>query len=585
MSKLQVTDMLARAFAAEGVDTLFTLMGDANMYWSVAMSKLPGMKVVHARHEHCAVAMADGYARATGKVGVASTTCGPGFTQIMTALTISARSNTPLVVFAGDAPLTASWYIQQIDMAPLTLACGAHFVGIKHIDRVLDNVREAFQIAQAERKPVVLSVPMDLQKQAWPHLTDYTPSSELVPTAQRPLPDPAMVDRVVDMIAEAEKPVVLAGRGVIRSGARTALETLAEQSGALLATSLLGKGLFDGNPYALDIAGSFASDFARERFAEADLVIGVGAGLGHYTTEGGYLYPGARTVQIDTDPRGLWQGLRTADLHVRADAKAAAEAITARMKARHVSRTGFRNGDMAQQIAKDSPDSKEFQVQPNTVDPRKAILELDQAIPKDWDIVVGGGHYFSIAMTHMKGRPADKYHVVNEFGAIGSGLPAAIGIGARRRRRQGHADRGRRQPVDAHPGARDDPPPGHPHADLGDERRRLRCGVPQVPRQRHRSRRGHARPRRPCRRGDGLRPARCRRHRDGPLRAVVPRASSGQHRLGVGHPHRRSHPVARLPPRALRRGVKPSPALTSPSIHPTGRHETPTARISHMLAR
>ena len=207
MSKLQVTDMLARAFAAEGVDVLFTLMGDANMYWSVAMSKLPGMKVVHARHEHCAVAMADGYARATGKVGVASTTCGPGFTQIMTALTISARSNTPLVVFAGDAPLAASWYIQQIDMAPLALACGAHYVGVKHVDRVLDNVREAFQIAQAERKPVVLSVPMDLQKQAWPHLTDYTPSSELVPMAQRPIPDPAMVERVVDMIAEAEKPV------------------------------------------------------------------------------------------------------------------------------------------------------------------------------------------------------------------------------------------------------------------------------------------------------------------------------------------------------------------------------------------
>jgi len=71
---------------------LFTLMGDANMYWSVAMSKLPGMKIVHARHEHCAVAMADGYARATGKVGVASTTCGPGFTQIMTALAIAARA-------------------------------------------------------------------------------------------------------------------------------------------------------------------------------------------------------------------------------------------------------------------------------------------------------------------------------------------------------------------------------------------------------------------------------------------------------------------------------------------------------------
>jgi len=197
-------------------------------------------------------------------------------------------------------------------------------------------------------------------------------------------------------------------------------------------TSLLGKGLFDGNPYALDIAGSFASDFSRERFAEADLVIGAGAALGHYTTEGGYLYPGARTIQIDTNPRGLWQGLRTADLHVRADAKAAAEAILARMKQRGVKRTGFRTNEMAKLIAGDSPDSKEFPVQPNTVDPRKAVLELDQAVPKDWEVVVGAGHYFSMVMTHMKGRPAERYHVVNDFGAIGSALPAAIGIAAAR---------------------------------------------------------------------------------------------------------------------------------------------------------
>ena len=76
-SKLQVTDMLVKAFVAEGVQVLFTLMGDANMYWSAAMAKQPGVKVVHARHEHSACAMADGYARMTGKVGVASTTCGP----------------------------------------------------------------------------------------------------------------------------------------------------------------------------------------------------------------------------------------------------------------------------------------------------------------------------------------------------------------------------------------------------------------------------------------------------------------------------------------------------------------------------
>lgn len=432
MSKLKVSDMLARAFAAEGVDHLFTLMGDANMYWSTAMAELPGMKVIHARHEHCAVAMADGYARATGKVGVASTTCGPGFTQIMTALTIAARGNVPLVVFAGDSPLSAAWYLQQIDMAPLALACGAHYVTVKHVDRLLDSVREAFLVAGLEQRPVVLSVPMDMQKQAWPHLTDYTPSSDLMPAAQRPVPDPMIVDKVVDMIAEAEKPIIIAGRGAILSGAAAALEALAAQAGALTATSLLGKGLFDGNPYALDIAGAFASDFARERFAEADLVIGAGAALGHYTTEGGYLYPGARTIQIDVNPRGLWQGLRTADLHVRADAKAAAEAILNRMQQRGIKKTGFRTNEMAKLIAGDSPDGKEFPVQPNTVDPRKTVVELDQVVPKDWEVVVGAGHYFSMVMTHMKGRPAERYHVVNDFGAIGSALPAAIGIAAAR---------------------------------------------------------------------------------------------------------------------------------------------------------
>ena len=302
MKTMKVTDVLAQAFKAEGVEVLYALMGDANMYWAAKMADEYGVQVIHARHEHCAAAMADGYARATGKVGVATTTCGPGFTQIMTALTIAARGNVPMVVFAGDAPMGAAWYLQQIDMAPLTLATGAHYIPVRSIDRMLDNVREAFQVAQVERRPVVLSIPMDLQAQDYPYMADYMPSADIVPAAQRPVPDPVIVDRLIDMIEAAEKPIILAGRGALRSGAKDALEELAEKSGALLATSLFGKGLFDGNPYALDIAGAFASDFARERFAESDLVIGVGAGLGHYTTEGGYLYPMAQVAQIDVNP-------------------------------------------------------------------------------------------------------------------------------------------------------------------------------------------------------------------------------------------------------------------------------------------
>src|SRR5207244_9614151 len=100
-------------------------------------------------------------------------------------------------------------------------------------------------------------------------------------------PDPEVVDEIVAMIAEAERPIVIGGRGATWSGAKGALEALAEESGALLATTLLGKGLFDGNPFALDIAGTFATDLGRELFAEGDLVVAGGGGLGPHATPGG----------------------------------------------------------------------------------------------------------------------------------------------------------------------------------------------------------------------------------------------------------------------------------------------------------
>ncbi len=434
MSSNQLSDVLAQAFAAEGVEVLFTLMGDANMYWSAAMADNQNTRLIHARHEHCAVAMADAYARATGKVGVSSVTCGPGYTQIMTALVMAAQGNAPVVVFAGDAPIGASWYIQQIDQAPLALATGAMFVPIRTVDRALDCVREAFYTARSARKPVVLSVPLDLQKQEFPYVADYTPSTELMPQPQMFRPDPAIVDQVVGMVMEAERPIIIGGRGAIWSGAKSALETLADESGALLATTLLGKGLFDGNPYALDIAGTFATDLGREYFAESDLVIAAGAGLGHYTTEGGYLFPNAKVVRIDTQPRGLWQGLKTADVHIQADARLAAEAIVARLRERRIRRPGWRSNEIASRIAAtaETPDPKPYTPTPGTLDPRPVVKELDAAIPKDWDIVVAGGHCFSFSMTHLRGRPAGKYHTPLDFGAIGSGLSAAIGVAVAR---------------------------------------------------------------------------------------------------------------------------------------------------------
>src|SRR5882672_996037 len=173
MSNLPIYEMLAKAFAGEGVDTFFNLMGDGNMHWATALAQIDGVQAIHARHEHCACAMAMGYFSATGKTGVASVTCGPGVTQITTALSTATRARIPLVVFAGESPVNAKWYNQQIDQGPLVTATGAHYVRAHSAKLMHEYVREAFYVARHERRPTVLGVPYDLQKIPYAGPSEY----------------------------------------------------------------------------------------------------------------------------------------------------------------------------------------------------------------------------------------------------------------------------------------------------------------------------------------------------------------------------------------------------------------------------
>ena len=133
---------LARAFRLEDVDTIFVLTGDGNMHWEAALSEDEEVKAFHVWHEHCTVATASAYAVASGKVGVASVTCGPGVTQLMTALATAANSRIPLVVFAGESPINASWYNQEIGQGPLVEATGAHYIAAHSLRRMFEYVSE-----------------------------------------------------------------------------------------------------------------------------------------------------------------------------------------------------------------------------------------------------------------------------------------------------------------------------------------------------------------------------------------------------------------------------------------------------------
>jgi acetolactate synthase I/II/III large subunit len=435
MTNRHLHDVLAEAFVAEGVDTHFTLLGDANMHWATIMAEQHNVRTVHARHEHCACAMASAYAHVTGRVGVASVTHGPGFTQTMTALATAARGRIPLMVFAGETPTRAVWTLQHIDQAPLALASGAEYIPIRSVQHALDRVREAFAIARSRQKPVVLGVPTDLQRAPYADAPDYVPSASIMPQAEQITPDTRSIETIAQMIARAQRPVIVAGRGAVMADARMPLQELAERSGALLSTTLPARCFFDGAPYSLGIAGGWSSDAAFKLFNACDLVIAVGASLNGHTANAGRLYPNAKVVQIDRNPEPIRDGRVVAHYHMRADAKAAVEALNRRLSQDGAARTGYRTAEVRRTIEQ-SADTVAYPIEPGVFDPRDVVQAIDRVIPKDWFVVGGSGHCAYFAATNMRARPPELFASIRDFGAIGSNVAHAIGIAVARNDRR-----------------------------------------------------------------------------------------------------------------------------------------------------
>lgn len=424
---LHVYETLADCFTAEGVDTCFALLGDANMNWATALA-MRGVRMIHVRHEHCAVAAATAYARKSGKVGIATVTCGPGLTQVLTALPAAVRARIPMVIFAGEAPLASAWYNQAIDQAPFVTATGARYRPLHHIPRMAQDIRDAFVEAQQDRCPVVIGVPFDLQARVLdtaPLLP--APSASILPKPAPMPPHPDDLARLAAEIAQAERVVIMGGLGAAAAGAGAACRALGERLGALLATTLPARGLFHGDAFSLGIAGGFSTPLARALFAKADLVLAFGCQLTQHNLDRGKLFPAARIIQIDTDPRAISQGMVAASDHLRGDARLVAEALATALP--HP-RPGWRNDRLAHAIATAAPDTASFPPEPGLLDPRDVVAALDAALPQDWQMVNSSGHC-SFFFAHMN-RPLSQFLTIREFGAIGNGISYAMGVAAAR---------------------------------------------------------------------------------------------------------------------------------------------------------
>jgi thiamine pyrophosphate-dependent acetolactate synthase large subunit-like protein len=343
------------------------------------------------------------------------------------------RAHLPVVVFAGESPLKSGWYNQEIDQAPLITATGAAYHRLHLPERMPVAVRDAFLQARRERRPVVIGVPFDLQDRPWEGPVKLPePSQQLLPRPSPIPPHPDDVAGAVQLLADAERVVVLAGLGAVEAGAGPACRALAAKAGGLLMTTLPARGLFHDDPFCIGISGSYTPEAGLEYLAQADLVVAAGCSLAYHAGGGGQLWPKAKLLQIDIDPVAVSQGQEVARHHLRADARLGVEALTAALPAR---KGGWRSDAMAARIRNSKPDSQVFDIEPGLLDPRDVVEALEAALPRDWEMVNSGGHC-SWFFAQMPSRPQEKFLTIREFGAIGNGISFAMGVAAARPDRQ-----------------------------------------------------------------------------------------------------------------------------------------------------
>lgn len=427
---MKVSEALARAVALEIGDTpVYSLIGDANLAIVGALRRYTGAVLRFARDEGAAVAMADGHAQASGSLGVASVTSGPGLTHAATSLLASSRMRTPLVVLAGDTPMrrpTGLQEMQNIDQRRFAGACEALFQELRSPETLADDILSAFHQARTRRLPVVLDVPLDLQSMEVPAGWTYR-SSHSVSASRGPLPiDTVALRQLAALLAESKQPLLLAGRGAVRAGARAALEELAAKTGALLGTSLLAKGFFTGNPWSLGVVGGYSTPAGIDILKKVDVIVAFGAELGHFTTQAGTLFRGRRIVQIDTEPDARVLP-RAPTLTIQADARAAAIALAEAIGV-VAPRPGLRTAETAARLAAPWPPIPP--IAGDLLDPRTLMLALGKSLPRNARLVFGGGHFWSFPCLYLD--PPEGGDVLCPLGAaaVGQALPFAIGVAA-----------------------------------------------------------------------------------------------------------------------------------------------------------
>jgi acetolactate synthase-1/2/3 large subunit len=412
----------------QGVDTVFGYPGGAILPAYDALLDHP-IRHVLVRHEQGATHMADGYARASGKVGVCVATSGPGATNLVTGIATAMMDSIPIVCITGQVPeaLLGSDAFQETDVTGITLTITKHNFLVTKAADIAPTLRRAFEIATSGRPGPVL---VDITKNAQQEETDFEPAVATAKTAARDTTQRAAgaatsIARAAELIARAKKPVILGGHGIFKSGACDEVLMLAERAHIPLSMTLLGIGCMPAHhPLNLGMMGMHGEHWVNEAIQEADLLIALGMRFDDRVTGRLALYaPDAKKIHIDIDPSELHKNVR-ADVAIAGDLKTVLKDLLPLVEsARHdawITRIGeIAGGETVRDIA-ELPDNGKLCA-------AHVIHDIWKATAGRAIIVTDVGQHQMWAAQYYKVSEPGTFITSGGLGTMGFGVPAAIG--------------------------------------------------------------------------------------------------------------------------------------------------------------
>ncbi|MDX8035167.1 glyoxylate carboligase [Lentzea sp. BCCO 10_0856] len=426
MPKIPVMQAVVEVLKSEGIDTVFGCPGAAILPLYKAMEQDGSIEHLIVRHEEGATHMADGWSRTTGNVGVAIGTSGPAGTNMITGLYTAQADSVPILCITGQAAVSKLHQeaFQAVDIVSIAAPVTKWAVQVKEAAQMPWIFREAFRIARSGRPgPVLIDLPIDVQKQE----IEWDSSIDEPLPVPKSVPSDARVERALEMLFAAERPLLLAGGGVILGEASDELLELAELVQIPIQATLMGKGAIDeDHPLYAGMTGIQTSQrYGNASFLESDLVLALGARFGDRHTGDLDTYRGDRKfIHVDVEPTQIGKVFGP-DLGIVADTKLFLQALLEKARARGPRAAG-EWVDRCQELKRTLLRREDFDTVP--VKAPRVFKEINDFYGPDTYFVTAIGLYQIWSGQHQKAHKPRHYQVCGQAGPLGWEIPAAIGV-------------------------------------------------------------------------------------------------------------------------------------------------------------